>query len=74
MTRAGGTVTAAFAGGVPGLTYTIQYSPDLVPGSSRPCWTVAAMPVTATANGTGGFTFSDPTSVGTKGFYRAVYP
>lgn len=72
VTRTLGTLAAGFSGGVPGLTYRIQYSPDLVTAFTP--LLNGGLPVTVAADANGNFNFSDAASAPPKGFYRAVYP
>jgi hypothetical protein len=55
--------------GAPNLTYIVEASPDLSPGS------FVALPTTVTADGTGALQYNDATAVGlTKRFYRLRFP
>ena len=64
VVRTGGSFTATF-NGVPGLTYTIEFSDDLIG-----LWQSLVPPGTVTADANGLFQFSD-TSGNAQRFYRA---
>lgn len=65
----GGAFGGSFAVGVPGLQYRIDYSDDLLVAFAP--LMVSGNPVIVTANGSGGFSFSDPGAT-IRRFYRAV--
>ncbi|MBS0657332.1 MAG: cadherin-like beta sandwich domain-containing protein [Verrucomicrobia bacterium] len=73
VTKSGGTFSASFTGAVPGLTYRLEYSPNLVTAFAT-VLNGGGSPITAVAGPTGNVSFSDPLSSGTKGFYRLVNP
>ncbi|WP_052573440.1 Ig-like domain-containing protein [Haloferula sp. BvORR071] len=62
-----GGVTKASFNGIPGMTYRIQSSDTLAAGS----WVNR---VNVTANGAGGFSFTDPAPLPKQRFYRCVPP
>jgi hypothetical protein len=61
-----GSVRIHFSSGIPGRTYTIQYTASL----TTPDWQVLT---TAPANPLGTFEYTTPANLPTR-FYRTVYP
>lgn len=69
VTRAGSNFAAGYQG-VPGLSYAIEFSNDLLTAFA-PLLDGQASPVVVTADPNGAFSFSDPTSPNPQRFYRA---
>lgn len=67
ITRLPGGTVQLVGHGAPGTAYRIESSPDLSAGS----W---ATLTTATADGTGLFTYDDDAATAKRKFYRAAYP
>jgi len=59
--------------GIPGLTYTIEYTDTLSPASWQKAANATA-PTTAGSYGVGIFQFSEPAGVAPTRYYRTVYP
>ncbi len=66
----GGNFAATFTGGVPGLGYAIEYT-DSLTAAFQPLLDANSQPVVVTADGNGGFNFSQAAAVVPERFYRA---